>query len=223
MKIKIITILALAVVMHSCAPTRVVKPLQKGEKTLSFNAGGPMIRYSNFNIPIPFTSLMGAWGFTNDLTFFHAIHTTSLIYKTVQTEFGTLISLYDPKCYSYRPWITLSHVANIAFDTRKFNVKYWPQIDLNAYWHYMQKDSYFYLGVSNWFEFSTHKAHEEKQSEHVFISPYAGHTFVRKKMEYTLEFKMLAPHISNQLSVVEKKAFGNYGVNAVYINIARKF
>ena len=223
MKYTTIIILTFTALIYSCAPTRVVKPLKKGEKTVSFHAGGPMIRYSNLNIPVPFTSIMGAWGFTNDLTFFNAIHTTSLLYKTVHTEFGTLINLYDPKCYSYRPWVTLSHVANIVFDTRKFNVKYWPQLDLNAYWHYKQKDSYFYLGVSNWFEFSSHKAHEEKQNEQLYISPYAGHTFVRKKMEYTLEYKLLAPHVSNQLSVVEKKSFGSKGVNAFYINITRKF
>ncbi|MBL4715381.1 MAG: hypothetical protein COC01_05645 [Bacteroidetes bacterium] len=223
MKIFYLLLTVIIVTLSSCAPTRIVKPLKKGEKTASFHFGGPIIRYSNFNIPVPFTSLTYAYGFTNELTLFNSLHTTTLLYKTVHTEFGTLINIYDPKCYGYRPWITISHVANILFDTRKYNVKYWPQLDINAYWHYKQKDNYFYLGLSNWFEFASHKAHEERQTDHYFLSPYAGHTFSGKKMEYTLEFKYLTPYISNQLSVVEKNSFGKKGVNGIYINITRKF
>ena len=39
---------------YSCAPSRIIKPLNKGEKAVSINAGGPLIGFAGTKIPVPF-------------------------------------------------------------------------------------------------------------------------------------------------------------------------
>jgi hypothetical protein len=53
---------------QSCAPSRIVKPLEKGEQSLTANLGGPLIKFGSAPIPIPLTSVMYARGISNKTT-----------------------------------------------------------------------------------------------------------------------------------------------------------
>ena len=214
-------LLLLVIFVTGCAPTRFVKPLDKEQKVINASFGGPLIGFAGMTIPVPLTSLTGGYGLKEDLTIFGSLHTTALLFGVIQTEFGVVKSFLTPD--KFKPGLTVTPVINLAIDKWKGNFKLWPQLDINAYWNYKDKDNYFYLGSSNWFELAGKKAHEEKQTTLWIGNFHAGHTFVRGKMDYNLEFKYLAPFFSNQDVVVDYKSFGNNGAIGVYMSVTKKF
>ena len=115
----------------SCAPTQIVRPLQKDEKMISLSLGGPFIGYSGINIPMPLTTLHYAQGVTNKTTAFASLHTTSLLYGVFQTDLGICQSLYYNK--SLRIGFSANPILNMAIDRWEKKFKLWPQLDLNAY------------------------------------------------------------------------------------------
>ncbi len=205
----------------SCAPSRFVKPLEKGQKAINVHLGGPLIGFAGTTIPIPFTSVTGGYGLKENLTVFASIHTTALAFRVFETDIGIVKQLMAQK--GYAPAITITPVINMAFDGWEYNFKFWPQIDINAYWHYKQKRNFFYIGLGNWFELSTNKAHNEKQLVHWIYNPHLGHTFVRNKWDYNLEVKYLAPTTERTPNVVDYKGFGSTGAVGVYFSVTRKF
>ena len=210
--------------LYSCAPSRFVKPLEKGESALGFNLGGPLINFSGNTIPVPLSSIIYGKGLNSNSTLFAGLHTTSLIFGTFQCEVGYLKNIYTNKTSKFFvPSISANTVLNMAVDIWEWNFKFWPQIDINAYWNYGQKGNYFYMGCSNWFELSSQKAHNEKQKNHWIINPQIGHTFSCPKWNYSLEAKYLAPNISNQNIVADySKPFGSKGALGIYLSITRK-
>ncbi len=205
----------------ACAPSRFVKPLEKGQKAINVHLGGPLIGFAGTTIPIPFTSVTGAYGIKDDLTAFVSVHTTALAFGVFQTDFGVVKQLSEQK--NFIPAITLNPVLNMAFDKWESHFKIWPQLDLNAYWHYKQKRHFVYAGLSNWFEFSAKKAHDAIQSVHWIYNPHLGHTFVRDKWNYNLEVKYLSPTTSRLPNVVDFRGFGSSGSVGAYFSVTRKF
>lgn len=205
----------------ACAPVRVVKPLAAGEKALSFNIGGPLIGFSETTIPMPLTAVSGAYGVSDKLTAFAGLHTTALAFGVIQTDIGVVRGLSTPT--GLRPGISVSPVANLMLDTWENNFKFYPQLDLNAYWHLGQRESFLYVGSNNWFELAGTRAHGERQEIRWLANFQSGYTFVRSKMNYTVELKYLAPFHSNREVVVDYRGIGGNGALGVYFNVSRKF
>ena len=111
----------------------------------------------------------------------------------------------------------------MAFDKWENNLRCWPELDLNAYWHYKQKRHFLYVGVSNWFDLTGKKAHDQEQSVHWVFNPHLGHTLVRDKWNYNVEVKYLSPTTSRLPNVVEFRGIGNSGGVGMYISVSRKF
>ncbi|NTW31796.1 MAG: hypothetical protein HGB12_04095 [Bacteroidetes bacterium] len=223
-QIKIITLTASILLLFSCAPSRFVKPLEKGESALGFNLGGPLIHFAGKTIPVPLSSVTYGKGMNNNSTLFAGIHTTSLLFGTFQGEIGYLKNIYTNKSSKlFIPSISANAVINAAIDKWEWNFKFWPQIDVNAYWSYGKKRNFFYLGCSNWFELSSKRAHQEKQQHHWIFNPQIGHTFSGSKWDYSIEAKYLAPNVSNQNIVADyAKPLGNKGVLGIYVSVAKK-
>ncbi len=64
-----IALLLLSVYCTSCAPSRFVKPLAKGEQAINVAVGGPVITYSNLPVPLPLLSATYGYGIDSSLTF----------------------------------------------------------------------------------------------------------------------------------------------------------
>jgi hypothetical protein len=223
MKTKSFVLLCLPAILLicSCAPTRVVKPLQKGQTNVSASLGGPLIAFKGTTIPIPLSSISAAYGIKEDLTGFAGLHTTALAFGVIQTDLGVTKNILNQK--GWVPGISVSPSATLMFDTWEHHFKLYPDIDINAYWNYRQKQNYVYAGMFNWFELASTRAFNEPQPNHWIPGFYIGHTWSRKIMEYTLEAKYLEPFTSNKNLVVEYKSFGNAGAVGLYFGITRKF
>lgn len=206
---------------NSCAPSRLVRPLDKGQKVVSASLGGPLIGFNNTVIPVPLTTLMYAQGITNKTSVFGSVHTTSMLFGVFQTDIGVCQRLYYND--SLRIGISANPALNLAFDKWEQHFKCWPQLDLNMYWNIKPNKSFVYAGVENWFELSKYKAYGEIQQNHWLVNPQIGYSYVRKKWNYNLELKYLVPYINNTPNVVDYKGINGKGAIGVYINFTRKF
>lgn len=224
--LKNIFVVSSATLLFSCAPSRLVKPLEKGEQQVNASLGGPLINFAGTTIPIPFTSLTYANGVADKTTAFASLHITSLMFGVFQTDIGVVRELYSPDSISrITPGISIAPAANIAFDKWENNFRFWPQIDLNAYWMLgKQRQHYFYTGLSNWLEFRQKKAHGEIQRNQWIFNPQIGIVLSKSKWKHQIEMKYLAPEIRNDNVVVDyAKPFGNKGAMGVYYSVSRKF
>jgi len=207
--------------LFSCTPSRVVRPLEKGQKTVSAHLGGPLIGFAGTTIPIPFTTVHYAQGITNKTTLFGSVHTTSLLFGVFQTDIGACQQIYFHD--SLRVGLSVNPALNIAFDKWEKQLKCWPQLDINAYWEIKSKKSFLYAGVENWFELAAYKAHAITQQKHWLIAPQLGYTYVREKWNYNFETKYMAPTIANTPNVVDYRGIAGKGAIGVYISFTRKF
>jgi hypothetical protein len=206
--------------LFSCAPSRFVKPLGKNEAALGATLGGPLIGFAGTTIPIPLSSVTGAYGIRDNLTVFGSLHTTSLLFKTVQVDAGAVKELLSQK--SFVPGISVSPSLNAAVDFEG-RFKAWPALDFNAYWNYSGKQSFFYVGASSWFELSTVRSGGEPRKQLWLFNPHLGHTFAHSRWQYTLEGKWLVPGIERLPNAVDYKGFGSTGAIGIYLGVTRNF
>ena len=218
---RLIGVVLLSQLLFSCMPSRIVRPLDKGEKAVNLHVGGPLIGFAGTTIPVPFTSLMYAQGVTDKTTVFGSLHTTSLLFGVVQTDIGACQNLYYND--SLKLGISVTPAINMAYDTWEGNFKLWPQLDVNAYWDIKPQKSFVYFGVDNWFELSGTKAHNQSQKNRWIINPQIGFTHVRNKWNYNIEGKWLTPYLKNTPNVVDYKGISGKGAVGIYISFTRKF
>lgn len=213
----IVSLLSLAF----CTPSRYVKPLQKKQGAASFSFGGPLIKFSNAPIPIPFTTLGYGRGVTDKITAFGNLHMTSLLFGNLQADAGCSIGLKsDDSHYGF----SVSPAVQVAYNLRnKTGFRLWPTLDLNAYLHPNKKNSYAYAGVNSWFELSAKKAHDQTQVRRLIPNTHLGYVFVRTKWQHQFELAYLAMGIANTPGVVEYIGVSGKGSLGIHYSLIKKF
>jgi hypothetical protein len=205
----------------SCAPARFVKPLAKKQQAVNLSLGGALISYSKLTIPMPFVTATYGIGIDSTLTAFGALNLSSLLYGNAQVELGATKQIFKQR--GATPGISITPVANIIYRNKDAS-KFYPELDMNAFWEYNRKRNFLYVGVSNWFELAGKRVHDQKQEHHWIFTPMIGETFVRSKWNYNIEMKVIAPNIANNTSTVDYKTpFGTHGAFGIYIGCTRKF
>ncbi len=115
----------------SCAPSRIIKPLAKGEQAIGANLGGPLISFGGLPITIPYTSAFYAKGVNDKTSVFGSLHLTALSFGVFQTDIGVCRELYHNEKNKFG--LTANPVLNFAIDRWEWKAKLWPQIDMNLY------------------------------------------------------------------------------------------
>lgn len=222
--------------VFSCAPSRVVKPLQRGEKRLGGSLGGPLIKYNGGVIPVPYTSVSYAQGITDSLTVYGAIHATSALYGNFQTEIGGTYQIWrnDSNTVGYSGNFTLNTAFNVNAPRNIDNsinppnsinsFRLWPQIDLNRYWVYnKEKKHMLYYGLSTWIETKARRQSGLRQTAWVFVNPHVGLTLNNNLYNFNFELKYLAPYMNSFNPVVDYvRPVGRYGGLGFYVGITKK-
>lgn len=205
----------------SCAPTRFVKPLGKGQQAVDLSLGGPLFSFGGAVIPMPFLTATYGYGIDSTLTGFGSVNLTSAFYGNAQVELG--VSKRILKQNGYIPGVSVTPVANIIYRNKDAK-KFYPQLDVNAYWDYNRGRNFFYAGLNNWFELSGRRAHNEDQPHRWLLTPQVGNTFSRRHHNFTIELKVPAVNVYNPGGVVEYKTpFGKQGAFGIYFGYTRKF
>lgn len=205
----------------SCTPTRFVKPLEKKQNAIAASFGGPLIHFGKAVTPIPFTSIMYGRGITKSTTAFGSLHLTSLLFGNFQTDIGVCQQLY--KNDSLKFGITINPAINMVYDKWNKNFRVWPQLDFNIYKNILKQKAFIYVGLTNWFELASTKAHNEKQTNHILINPHIGITYNTKKWGYTLEGKFLQINKNNKPNVVDYVGIQQHGAVGIFLNFNRRF
>ena len=218
---KTIPLLFGVALLLSCNATRLVKPLETKQVQVGASVGGALIQLGSATLPIPLTSVYGAYGMREKTTAFGSLHTTALLFGVFQTDIGITHRLLKQR--QWIPAISLSPIANIMMDRWEGRFSLYPQLDIHAYWEYGSKKHFFYTSVNNWFELRNQRAHGEVQQTHWLPSLAMGHQWTGKKYSLQVETKYLAPNQSNQNLVVDYVSPSNRGALGVYVAVARKF
>jgi len=187
--------------LFSCSASRFVKPLNEGESAITAGIGGPLITFSNTPILIPLTDITYAKGFTNDFTGFGSLHTTSLLFGTLHLEAGGLKELR--KNEGWVPGISIAPSFHYMVDGWTWSSRFFPQLDVNAYWTYGKRNNLIYVGSNNFFDLNGVHTDGQQQPNVWLPGFHIGHTFVRPKSNYQVEFKYLALTTSNKNIVVD--------------------
>jgi hypothetical protein len=220
-KIKLFIGLLTIFISVACNPTRVVKPLNKGQLQGGVSLGGPAITMGSLPVLLPLTSVHAAYGYSNITSIFGSIQTTSLLFGVLHTDIG--VTQHIKKQNGYVPAISTSAIANLMIDWWEWRPSILPQIDLNFYWQYKQKPHLIYTGLQNWFEPRTTRAHGEKQPENWLPSLSLGHQWVKQKYNWQLEARYIGFTQSNKNIVVDYISPGNNGALGIYFGVQRKF
>tara|TARA_B100001173_G_scaffold291979_1_gene283792 strand:- start:126 stop:818 length:693 start_codon:yes stop_codon:yes gene_type:complete len=224
-KIRVISIVfGLYLTIFSCTPSRFVNTLPEGETQVGFSLGGPMQNLFGLTIPTPYSSVVVGHGLRDDITLYGGLHTTALVFNTLQTDLGVTKRLYQSDSSQlWIPDVSGSFTLNTLLEMKDGAFDLFPQIDLNAVWKYGEnKNNFFYLGVSNWFDLSKNKAHNEPKDNPVIFNPHIGNTWQKNKWSLTVEYKVMGLMESNQDIVVSyAKWHGKYSAPGIFIGCSK--
>lgn len=214
-------LLLTGLLLFSCAPSHFVKPLEKKQHAANISLGGPLIKYGNATVPVPFITATYGYGIDSSTTGFASLNITSALFQNFQLELGATRQLL--KQNKYIPGVSVNPVINFIYhDTKAY--KFYPQLDLNAYWEYGKRKNFVYVGLDNWFELSQKRAFGVKQQNHWIFSPMIGHTFSGKKWNFNIEAKFMAPNLSNKNIVIKYQTpLRDKGAFGIYLGYTRKF
>jgi len=210
----------LLILISSCAPARFVEPLQKNEIAIGGNFGGPVIGLGGIVLPIPLTAIEAGYGLDTNLTIHGGLHTTALYFGNLQMDLGVTYKILEQK--KYIPNVSINPGFNFIYDFDDKLAKFWPTLDVNAYWNYGKRSSYFYVGFNNMFELSKTMAFEQEQKQRWLFSPQIGHILKtkREKWQFTTEIKFLVPNQDNSYAFMPYKSLtGSYGATGVYLGL----
>jgi len=208
--------------LYNCAATRIVKPLEAKQWAAGADLGGAIIDFAGAKIPLPLTSLTAAYGVDSQLTAFGSLHTTALAAGVVQMELGAVRSIFAQDKNGFN--LSAGATANFMVSTWDGKARFYPQLDINAYYTYGEKKrNYVYLGVANWFDLQAQQAHQQDNKEHWIPNLALGHTFKTNKMRYTIETRWIAPLSSNQNLVVTYNGIANQGSLGLFFSVFRTF
>ncbi|GAB4133661.1 MAG: hypothetical protein Fur0041_06090 [Bacteroidia bacterium] len=209
----------ISILLFRCAPSRYVVPLNEKEHAVTATFGGPMIGFSGAVIPVPLTSVGYGYGLDSSTTLYGNLHTTSLLYGTIQTDIGVCWSIYQKKKFG----ISGNLGAQLMFDKWERNFRAWPTVDFNAYRFFRPSGSFYYFGIDNWIELSKQRAHNQEQQVHLLMNPHVGIQWKKQFWSYQLESKWILPYVKNEPNVVDYKGIAGSGALGVYFGVYRKF
>ncbi len=218
---KKITIIVIVAMIWSCAPTRFVKPLEKDQKSVGFNFGGPLIKFGGLKIPIPYTSIYAGYGWKEKSTLHGGFHLTALAYKTLQFDFGITQSLFNQK--GKIPGISANGTINLMTSLRDGATRVYPQLEANAFWEYSENKWMTYIGTSNWIDLNKNARKSPENHQYILPTFHIGQSYRWKRMDLSLEYKYLVPGNENQNSIVDFVVVTNKGANGIYLSLKKTF
>ena len=217
------TILYITIILFaSCNATRVIKPLEKGEKQLSAGLGGPGIIYAGAPIPVPLKSISYAQGIDSNVTLSVGLHATSLAFGVLQSDISAGIRAYQSK--TDRFGITATPGVHFLYGVHEYKFRSYPQLDALTWLQYSEnKHHLVYGGVGTWFELLKKKAHGQIQSNELMPWITLGHQFNMERWSYMTEFKYLGFQHESALSVVDFVSPADRGTVGFYFGVSRRF
>lgn len=204
---KLITILIIAI-LASCAPSRYVVPLTRREKAIGLAYGGAILEKDGVAMPAPLVSFSYAKGKTDKLTYFTAAQISPMFDGYFAGEIG---ALKEWKYWQQKKiGLTTNFVANVMTDNKDGGFNFFPQFDMNLYWHFKSDPHYHcdcpgdpkwkmftYVGFQSHFNVVADYELMAPFDEDVILSPHFGYSFGTGKWRLSTELKWIQPWVDN--------------------------
>ncbi len=207
------------VLLYSCSTTRFVEPLEKDELAVGVNAGGPLLVFGGTPIALPLSSIYAGYGYKENLTIYGGLHTTSLAFKTLQLEVGARKNIATNS--GIFPSVSSGLAIHGIMDFREFNIRVYPELNINPYWKYGKWKTY--TGIQVWFD--VYKLGRTNYGYPGFFVPsvHLGQSIDLGKWNIALEYKRLGFIIDTEFSVVNYITPGSLGAQGIYLSGHRSF
>jgi hypothetical protein len=214
---RIIYFYAILLVFTTCTSTRFVKPLNKGQKAVFGNFGGPLIKFSGMPMPIPFANVGLGYGLHNRMSLYSSIDVTSALFGVWHHEIGMSAQVYKFKnelAMSVQPGL---HVFQNLQTWNAF--KMYPVMDFTIYKELLQKHLLWYCNGRFWFNAYQNIENQNAITSgiHIGIQKYTirwGHQF---------ELGITAPGIPNTPNIVDFIGIQKKGALVVHYALIRFF
>lgn len=209
--------LALGVILiavSSCAPTKVVAPLEAGQWQVGATLGRPQINDGS----LPIIGAYAAKGVKEGMTVYGGTQLSSLLLGTVHLEAGAVRQwkigqgLAPSFSYSYGgQWLT---------STRDGATRIYPEAGVNMYWQHLGHIGY--VGANTWVD-PTFVLSRYGKGSPLAPSLGAGYRYRHKYFEAQAEYKLLNP--IRELVVPQATVPGTLGLGGrgLYFGLAVNF
>ncbi len=215
----IVTLSIFFIFLYSCSSVRIIKPLNKGEKRAFADIGGPLVQFNNIPIFLPLSSVGYAYGMNQKFSVITGIHTTSLLFGTLQTELFSNIRIKEFK----NTGISANVGGYYFLGLREYKSSLYPMFDFNFYWNYSNKPRYLYVSCTNLFELHHSKAFGEPIAQRLIPTLSVGHRWEKEKHEWGIELKYINFVKDNRNIVVEYISPTHYGTLGLTFSFTKKF
>jgi len=212
--IKHLTFLALLAALYACNASRVIKPLEKGEKRIGASLGGPAITYANVPMPLPLSSVTYSQGLDTGITLTASLQTTSMLFGVAHVDATLGIKAYESASGKFG--ITGSPGIHLLYDFYEGNYRNYPQLEALSWWRYGSKNHLLYGGLGTWIELVRVKAHNEVQDNEFMPYLMLGHQWNRARWSFLAELKYLGFQHNTSRVVVDYVSPANRGALGAY-------
>lgn len=205
--------------LGACSASRVVKPLAKNEAQVGASVGGPLVYQKvasgRANLLLPFLSVNGAYGVTDNFTIHGGWNITPIFVKTLHLDVGATYGLINPDKTGWG--LSVNGDLHTFASMRDGALSILPDIGFNGYRNFGDR-SYLYFGSGNAFDFQAAKSVAINTG---LWRPYVhlGYGLDGERVRHQWEIKYLGFNEKGEDSIVGHYGIGGFGQWAFYYSI----
>jgi hypothetical protein len=212
--VRITLSLAVIFLATSCAPTKIIKPLDEGQWQIGGTVGRPQINDGS----LPILGAYAAKGVSADRTIYGGVQLSSALLGAAHIEGGQVQHLRQQN--GLQPAISWSAGAQALMSTRDYAFRLYPETGINAYWH---RGPHILNASANTWVDPTWFLTEYGRGQILAPSFSAGYRFRYGFIEAQVEYKILNP--TREILVPQADVPNTFGLGAkgIYWGVALNF
>ena len=215
MKTVRLSLACLALILaSSCAPTKIVKPLDKGQWQIGGTLGRPQINDGS----LPILGAYAAKGVSENHTVYGGVQISSALLGSAHVE-GGQVKLWREQ-NGLQPALSWSTGAQALMSTRDYAFRIYPETGVNAYWH--RGPHILNASANTWID-PTWFLTDYGRGQILAPSFSAGYRFRYRWIEAQVEYKILNP--TREILVPQADVPNTLGLGArgIYWGVALNF
>ena len=166
----------------SCAPTKIVVPLQEGQVQIGATLGRPKVNSGS----LPLMGIYAAKGISNATTAYGAAQLSSALFGTIQLDGGVVKGLRPSS--GILPGLSYSYGGNLFVSSRDYATRIYPETGINVFWQ--QGAHILNVSANTWVD-PTWFLTEYNRGQILAQSLGAGYRLRYKWIEFQTEYKIV--------------------------------
>ena len=198
----------------SCAPTKIVAPLQEGQVQVGATLGSPMVNSGS----IPLMGIYAAKGISNSTTAYGEAQLSSALFGTIQLDGGVVKGMRPSR--GILPGLSYSYGGNLFVSSRDYATRIYPETGINVFWQ--QGEHILNVSANTWVD-PTWFLTEYNRGQILAPSLGAGYRLRYKWIEFQTEYKIVNP--TREIMIPQAYVPSTFGLGGrgLYWGIALNF